>query len=169
MQNQNQSSQQQQPRERLKWEPVKLFVVEEATQKFAVRVSKLPLGRPQYTCDVGVMLPPKIQATANAQPRPTNLAYDPATWRFSQYIKFNLVVNNGVVYSSDNPLPEQAIAELLATARKWIEEQAQQEEDAFMEKRRQRELRSVNFGKQEVRVTGKTARKHGKQPTTNNQ
>lgn len=148
---------------RVKWEPVKLFVSENSAKKLAVKVSKLPLFRPKFSVEVGVMLPPKVLSQENAQPQ-QEVAYDPNTWRFVTHFGFDFSTHNGQVYDNDgtgHDSVSSVIEALLNSARSWVKDQYQDMEDARIEEKQKREMRDINRNKPHTNVTGKTARKNG--------
>lgn len=161
---------------RILWQPEKLFVSEATKTKFAVRISKLQLFvkdrdgnpdprrplNPKFSLEVGQMLPPKVNAKDNAQHKPQEVAYDANTWRFVTHFNFEFTNHNGVVYDADkggHESPESIINALLAQARSWIREQFQQLEDQRISRKQEREQRDINRNKQFTNHTGKTARK----------
>lgn len=121
---------------KINWNDVKTF--HDETTGFAVVVEKSDAFHPRYNLKLGRMHDGRLR------------------WGLRPIVD----TQNGTVKLS--PLPMDVMQRLVAQAEWYVQEETQKHEDEFQARRREREEKQINRGKQETRHTGKTQRERDK-------
>lgn len=125
---------------RKEWVLVK--TIQNVAAGLAVEINRLDLTRPKYSLSIGRIRSDKDEG--------------------KKFMNSNLPVTTDGKGKIEVVSLSEIISDLTTSAEQWIQEDAQQKEDDYLEFKAQKESRSADRGKSTARSTGKTAKQKAK-------